>query len=404
MALKKENSSWKGCCPFHNERTPSFSVKAGSNYFNCFGCGKSGDVITFVSLFDNLTMSMAAKKLATKYGIPIPTGADQDQDGQHSIQTTLRLVAEHFTKRFNDKGIGRKAKLYLIERGFTKEQANILKDWGYGFCDARSLDELAKQMGIAPDSLKNIGLTNEEDKLLFYDRLIFPICDKTGAVIGFGGRTIDENGKPKYINSPETEAYKKGEVLYGLNKAFSAIKQKGRVIATEGYFDVQALHQAGIKESVGICGTALTAQQIFSVPTQTKWVLMMDGDAAGIKATKTHILTLLKNGVSDITVFALPTEHDPYSILQGNDFTWGKEVAAQIKSTHYLDYLDTHRTEEDPTLLETILDTIAQCPAMLAREQVLVALSKHTGFTRAALAESLNQKIREFQLKKLRNY
>lgn len=402
MSMKKENSSWKGCCPFHNERTPSFSVKADSSYFNCFGCGKSGDVITFVSLFDNLTMSMAAKKLATKYGIPIPTGANEEE-GSQSIQATLRLVAEHFTKRFNDKSVGRKAKLYLMERGFGKDQAPILKDWGYGFCDARNLDELAKQMGVTSDSLKGIGLTNEEDRLLFYDRLMFPICDKTGAIIAFGGRTIDENGKPKYINSIETEVYKKGETLYGLNKAFSAIKQKGLVIATEGYFDVHACHHAGLKNVVGVCGTALTAQQIFSVPTQTKWVLMMDGDSAGVKANKAHILTLLKNGVSDITVFALPTDHDPYSLLQTNDFVWGEGATKQVKSMNYLDYLATYQ-EEDTPIFETILDTIAQCPAMLAREQVLVSLSKQTGFTRAALAESLNQKIREFQLKKLRNY
>jgi DNA primase len=390
IALKKEGSSYKGCCPFHSDTSPSFSIKGDEEFWKCFGCGASGDVVSFVERFDGLTPLTAAKKLAQKYGIPI------EQENAHNQPSgnlpTLRLLADHWHKRLMDNATGVPAKRYLQGRGFGKEHAAWIKDFKLGYCDAQTLPQLAAQLQIPEEGLQGIGITGDNGNLMFANRLIIPVCDKLGNCIAFAGRTIADNGKPKYINSPETEHYKKDSVLYGLSHAYSAINKSKAVIVAEGYFDVQACHFAKMKQVVGLCGTSLHPNQIHQFPCATKWVLMLDGDSAGQTATKRSILTLLEQGISSIEVWKLSEGKDPYSILQEADWVWGDKATANIKSTHFIKFLNSCPDDGEDTL-ELILTTIAKSKNLFSREKVLQALTEYSNHSFLALMGRLNELI-----------
>ena len=399
VKMKRESSSYKGCCPFHNERSASFSIKQNAEYYNCFGCGASGDVITFVAKTQGLTNLTAAKKLALEYGIDIPQEAAPSTNSPTSIYTSLKLLAEHWHKQFMNNATGAAAKRYLKERGFTPNQLPIVKKWQFGYCDAKNLSQLAGQLGVEEASLHNIGITNDENKLLFVDRLIFPICDKVGNVIAFGGRTIAESTKPKYLNSIETLAYKKGEVLYGLNHALATIKKNNQLVLVEGYLDVQACHFAGKTDVVGLCGTALSAKQINLFPSTTKWVILLDGDIPGQTAARKTITALLKEGVTTITILDLD-EEDPYSLLSKNDWIWGEGFSRHIKAMDFIKFLFAH-PHEDKDVAEEIIETIAECSNTFAREKILMQLSEYTKYSQNALISRLNEAISVFQRKKM---
>ena len=391
MELKKEGSGWKGCCPFHNEKTPSFSIKGDSGTFNCFGCGEKGDVITFVAKYNNLTNLAAAKKLAQKFGIPIEDGFATP----NSPTLLLRLVADHWHKQFMDNATGKAAKRYLVGRGYGHDQAKLLKEWQYGYCTAQTTEELAQQIGVDAQLLTGIGLTNEDGKLLFSNRLILPIWDKMGNVIAFAGRVLDETTKPKYINSPETSLFKKGETWYGLNKAANAIKKNRNVVIVEGYFDTHALHHIGLKTAIAINGTALSHQQIHHFSSDTTFVLMLDTDQAGITATIKSIHTLLQAGMSKIAIMQPQGYKDAFECVKANNWTWEKDMFAEQS---YISFLQEHQEGET---LQNILDSLAHSTNLFGRDETLNTLSKVFNFSKIALIQELNRKIEAQKRKKL---
>ena len=283
VPLKKTGRNYKGLCPFHNEKTPSFIVSDDKQIYTCFGCGASGDVIGFVEKYYNLDFRGAVEMLAKEYGIDISGsfGNNRDKDELYEIN---RLAARYFYKALREKA--NPAYDYMKKRGISEETMNL---FGIGYADGQwqSLLDYMLSQKIDHNKLMELGLISKTgdryyDK--FRDRVIFPIINTSGKVIGFGGRIIGE-GEPKYLNSPESPVFQKKYNLYGLNLSRKEASDEDRIILVEGYMDVIALYQAGIRNVAASLGTALTPQQAALIKKYTKNVILSyDADEAGQNA------------------------------------------------------------------------------------------------------------------------
>ena len=285
VTLKKSGSNYMGLCPFHSEKTPSFSVNEGKQFYHCFGCGKSGDVIGFVQEYYRLPFVEAVEKLATENGIKLPerrsSGPKIDYDKYHGINAK---AARFF---YNSLGTrGNKGLAYLKKRGLSKE---TITSFGLGYAPASGhalVDHLRKE-GVSDEDMLKLGLANKgKDGLYdkFRDRVMFPIISTQDKVIGFGGRAIGDY-KPKYLNSPESEIFLKKNNLFGLNLTKKEIDREQRAIIVEGYMDMISLYQNGIRNVAASLGTALTLNQARLLCRYSKnIVLSYDSDSAGINA------------------------------------------------------------------------------------------------------------------------
>jgi DNA primase len=295
VPLKKAGSNFKGLCPFHNEKTPSFVVSEPKQIFTCFGCGAGGDVISFVEKYYNLDFKGAAEMLAREYGIDVQFsfGNSEEKDELYEIN---REAAVFFYKAL--RGSSNAGYRYMRSRGFTDE---TLKQFGIGWADDEwtSLTDYLISRGYNKDKLAELGLvSNKSDR--YYDKLrsrvIFPIINTGGKIIGFGGRIVGE-GEPKYLNSPETMIFKKKNNLYGLNITREAVSREDRIILVEGYMDVISLYQAGIRNVSASLGTALTHEQARLIKRYTSNVtLSYDADEAGQDAADRGLDILYKEG------------------------------------------------------------------------------------------------------------
>ena len=284
VTLKKAGSSYKGLCPFHNEKTPSFSVDEGRQTYKCFGCGEGGDVISFVEKYYNLDFMEAMEMLAREYGIELKRGGGQGSGKSKEYYEINRLAARFFyraLREHNNPGY-----TYMRRRGISDETLNT---FGIGYADDEwtSLTDHLIGQGYEPEKLVEVGLSSEKDGR-YYDkfrgRVIFPIINTGGKVIGFGGRIIAE-GEPKYLNSRESVVFQKKNNLYGLNVTKDYVKKENRIILVEGYMDVISLYQAGIRNVSASLGTALTENQARLIKRYTSDVILSyDADAAGQKA------------------------------------------------------------------------------------------------------------------------
>ena len=320
--LKRRGVNMIGLCPFHNEKTPSFTVSPGKNIYKCFGCGQGGDSVKFLMEHEQLSYPEALRYLANKYGIEIEeTETTQEHREEQQLLDSLYLVNQYARDFYQDQlfntDFGKSVGLnYFKERGFREE---TIKKFGLGFApdkkDAFTLQ--ATQDGYKTEVLKKLGLTTSYGKDFFQNRVLFTIHNLTGKVIGFGGRILVKNKKaPKYINSPETEIYNKSKVLYGAYFAKRAIRKKDECILVEGYTDVLSLHQAGIENVVASSGTSLTIDQIRLIKRYTPNIkILYDGDAAGIKAALRGLDLVLEQDLN-VKVVLLPEGEDPDSYLQ----------------------------------------------------------------------------------------
>jgi DNA primase len=349
--LKKAGRSWKGLCPFHNERTPSFTVDRDKGLYHCFGCGAGGDVIRFVREIDRLDFPEAVEALASRFGVTIPRrerrGPREDRRDRilEAVAAAQRFYAERLTKPSST------AAKYLEERGVPPE---LWKKLGLGHAPD-AWDALRTALGGAypEDLLVEAGLLQPRaegkgayDR--FRDRLLFVIKDDRGRPVGFGGRTLSPQGEPKYLNSPESPVFSKKRVLYGLFEARETIRRKDRVILVEGYFDHLALVRAGVAESVASMGTALTPEQAEKLRRLCPHaVVCYDGDSAGRNATRGALQLLLAQGFQ-ARVARLPEGEDPDDVL-GRE---GPEaLAARIdEAPDYLSWLLEDRKPDDPSL------------------------------------------------------
>ena len=416
VTLKKRGSNMWGTCPFHNEKTPSFSVNPARNIFKCFGCGKAGDSAKFLMEHEHFSYPEALRYLAKKYNIKIE---EKEQTPEEIMQQSLRekmfnvneFADKYFVDTLWNTEEGRTIGLeYFRERGYFDP---IIEKFHLGYNpDATHWDaftEHAKKNGYSEELLEQIGLSIKGQKGLYdgyHGRVMFPIHNLTGRVIGFGGRIlVNDKKSPKYQNSPESEIYDKKQTLYGIYFAKNAIARQDECILVEGYFDVLRMHQIGIENVVASSGTSLTMEQIRLVKRYTKNITMLyDGDAAGIHAALRGTDMILSEGMN-VRVVVLPPEHDPD--------TFGKEFSTEYV-TNYLkenakDFIRFKTelllkdAENDPIkrgkVIRDIVETISVIPDNIFRITYVKECSRLLDMPEQALTNELN-KILRAKLKK----
>ncbi len=330
VTLKKKGVNYQACCPFHNEKTPSFVVSPSKGVYKCFGCGKGGNAVTFVMEHESVSYPEALKMVAKRYGIEVEEREQTEEDirrnnDRESMFALNGWAAEYFSRYMLESSEGRSIGLsyFAQKRGFT--DATIRK-FGLGFCSAKGddLSKAALAAGYKEEFLLSTGLTlkRESDGRLydrFRDRVMFPVHNISGRVVAFGGRTLrTDKSVAKYQNSPESEIYSKTRELYGLYFAKKAIQQQEYAIMVEGYTDVISMHQAGVENVVASSGTSLTQDQIRLLNRFTRNItIIYDGDSAGVKATLRGVDMILKEGMN-VRIVSLPPEHDPDSFARAH--------------------------------------------------------------------------------------
>jgi DNA primase len=325
VQLKKAGREYKANCPFHDERTPSFYVVPDKGFYKCFGCGKSGDVFSFLIERQGMEFVEAVKHVAARSGVEIrEVHKDRDEeDPNRPFYEINGFARDWFRERFTDPDDGKVAREYLAQRGIDAETAERF-GIGYAPDEWRALREAAAKHGLDEDRMIELGLLGRSEKSpepydRFRRRVIFPIESLSGKVIGFGGRVLegDRPDAPKYVNSPETPVYHKGLVLYGLSWARHAIRREECVLVVEGYMDVVSLAAHGFENVVAPLGTALTPEQASLLGRYaTRIILLFDSDAAGLKATFRAGDVLLEAGLHPAVV-TLPKGEDPDTLVRG---------------------------------------------------------------------------------------
>jgi DNA primase len=320
--LRKVGSRWTGRCPFHEERTPSFSVNAVDKLFHCFGCGKGGDLITFVKETEGVDFAGAVEWLADRYRIELEyeESSPQQEAGRRRRDRLLALLeqaATFYTRHLWDAPGGERVRAYLAERGLGEE---VCREFRLGLSPGGAvLAQKARAKGYAHEELVGAGLLNRRGNDYFAGRLIFPLADARGRVLGFGARRLHEDDpiRAKYVNSPEGELFRKGSLVYGLDRARQTVAKDDRAVVVEGYTDVLALRQAGLYSTVASMGTSLTAPQLKELRRLTRRLfLCFDADAAGESATLRGMELAVKEGF-DVHVVTLPAGLDPADAADG---------------------------------------------------------------------------------------
>ena len=382
VTLKKRGANHIACCPFHNEKTPSFSVSASKGIYKCFGCGKSGTAVGFVMEHENMSYTEALKYLAKKYHIEVVEKEETAEEiAQRQRHESLMLVSEFAGKFFResmDTPEGQNiAYQYFRSRGL--EDATI-RNYGLGWAplSRKALSEAARAAGYKEEFLIETGLSIKYDdgRLVdrFHDRVIFPIHSVSGRVIAFGGRTLKtDKSVAKYVNSPETEIYVKSRSLYGIYFAKNEISRQDRCILVEGYLDVLSMHQLGIKNVVASSGTSLTVEQVRLIKKFTNNItIIYDGDGAGIKAALRGIGLVLKEGMN-VKIVLLPDGQDPDDFAKKHSLEEVQDHIAQNEQDfiNFKTDLLLGEAGNDPikraNLINDIADTIALIPDAVIR-------------------------------------
>ncbi len=381
VSLKRQGANFIACCPFHNEKTPSFYVSPAKGIFKCFGCGKSGTAVGFVMEHENLSYVDALKFLAKKYHIEVVEKEETAEEiAQRQRGESLLLVSEFAAKFFKDclnTDDGRVGYAYFKTRGLEDE---TIEKFGLGWApaDRSALLKAAKAAGYKEEFLVDTGLCYRRDDgtavVRFYDRAMFPIHSPGGRIIAFGGRTLkSDKTVAKYVNSPETEIYVKSHSLYGIWFARNEIVRQDRCILVEGYLDVISMHQLGIRNVVASSGTSLTVDQIRLIKKYSQNVtIIYDGDSAGIKAALRGINLVLKEGLN-VKVVLLPDGDDPDSFSRKHTLD---EVRTFLEK-HEQDFIGfksdilLDEAGNDPlkkaNLINDVADTIAMIPDPVKR-------------------------------------
>ena len=329
VRLKKAGRNFTGLCPFHNDKSPSFSVSPEKQIYKCFSCGEAGNVITFVMKYKKLTFQEAVKHLADKAGIPLEIGGHENSKASKKRDLLFKVNVEAARYFFANLQKTKMAKDYFLRRGIKEE---VIKRFGlgYAFDSWHGLINYLRNKGFRDDLLLEAGLILKSEKSgntydRFRNRVIFPVFDVRGRVIGFGGRVLDDS-KPKYLNSPETMVFQKGTNLYGLNFAIKNKLEEDYIIIVEGYMDLISLHQHGITNTVASLGTALTVNQARLLKRYvSKVIISYDADVAGQTATLRG-LEILRNTGFDVKVLKVPQGKDPDEFVRNN----GKEAFLKL--------------------------------------------------------------------------
>ena len=402
--LKRRGRKWVGLCPFHTEKTPSFTVDEEKQLYHCFGCGVGGDVFSLLMERENLTFPEALKSLAEKYRIPLPAQQRVRPEVlklEEKLFKTNELAVGYFKKNLYNTQEGKKALEYLRNRGLSEETIQTLKI-GYALNAWTALLDAFRSKDVPVSLLEKGGLVLPgsrpgEYRDRFRGRVIFPIFSLTGRVVGFGGRTIVD-AEPKYLNSPETPLYSKGKLLYGLNFTKDAVRREGTAILVEGYTDFSSLYQAGFTNVVASLGTALTAWQVGQVMRfAQRLVINYDGDTAGRTAMARAVPIGFEKGLN-VEVLVLPDGLDPDAYIKkhGRD----KYQALLKKTVSGLDFLIDAMTagarmgvpEEKGKVAHAVVREIEKVPDPVARSEYLRRASSKLGVGEELLRSLVGRK------------
>jgi len=409
VTLRKRGSNLIGICPFHKEKTPSFNVNPARNIFKCFGCGKAGDAVRFIMEHEHYSYPEALRYLAKKYGIkieereqsPEELAAQNERERMFNINS---FAQEYFSNIMMTSDEGQSVGLaYFHERGFRDA---IINRFQLGYCpnSGSAFTDYATQHGYDKDLLIKVGLTGSYENRIYdryQGRVIFPIHNLTGKVIGFGGRILTkEKTKAKYVNSPESEIYNKSQTLYGIFFARNEISRLDNCILVEGYADVLSMHQAGIENVVASSGTSLTTEQIRMISRYTKNITMLyDGDAAGIHAALRGTNMILEEGMN-VRIVVLPPEDDPDSFVQNNPI----EVVTKYLADNAKDFIGFKTNlllkdaQNDPikraSVIKDIVETIAVIPDPIYRATYIKECSRTLEMPEQTLTNEVNKILR----------
>ncbi len=383
--LNKTGQNYKALCPFHSEKTPSFFVSPTKQLFHCFGCGKGGDLISFLMEYEKISFQEAISMLASRVGIElsISTPSSLTKDKFYKIYD---ITANFYLSKLKESDLVKK---YLKNRGIDEKSIEKFKI-GYAPKDKNSLYKHLKSHGFDENLIRLSRLINKEEDF-FQDRIMIPITDSTGRIIAFGGRSLEDSiNIPKYINSPETPIFKKGDTIFGLYEAKQHIRQKGYAILMEGYLDVILSHQYGFSNSIAPLGTALTFQQLNKIKRFTNKILLsFDSDKAGIKAVERCMSLLLQAGFI-IKIVVLPQGEDPASLLQ----KFGEKMF-KIHISKALTPVEFYlKFSDKKTLIEKVNEALSQISFirnLLYREELLKELSEKSSIEELTLREELKK-------------
>jgi DNA primase len=390
VRLRKAGGSYKGLCPFHQERTPSFNVSPARGTFKCFGCGEGGDAITFVEKVENVDFVGAIELLARRFGVELEyEEASPEQEERRRRDDRLRALleraAEFYSRVLWDSELGATAREYLASRGLGEE---ICREFRLGYAPGSArLASRALQEGYTRDELRDVGLANSRGNDYFQRRIVFPLADDRGRVRGFQARKLhdDDPLQAKYVNSPESSLFKKGDLLYGLDTARQAIAREDRAVVVEGNTDVLALRQAGFAPVVASMGTALTEPQLRSLKRLTKRLfLCFDADAAGQDATLRGMELAVRDGFS-VGIVPLPPGTDPAD----DPAAFQEKLASPVSYAVHRVRLEHERARDKEsawTAILTFLNGLPDSPEHLEARRVAADLLDLPPETQALLA------------------
>ena len=375
VTLKKRGANQLGLCPFHNEKTPSFTVSPAKGIYKCFGCGKAGNSVTFIQEHEQLSFPEAIKWLAKLYHIEVEEKErtpeeQQQQKEEESLRIVNEFAQDYFHNTLKENPEGQQIGLsYFKERGFVKETIDTFK-LGYSPENRQAFSTEATAKGYDKNLLITAGLVGDRNGSLFdkySGRVIFPIQNQSGKTIGFGARILKSNTKaPKYINTPENPIYHKSKTLYGIFQAKRTITQQDECFLVEGYTDVISLYQGGVQNVVASSGTSLTEGQLYLLKRYTKnLTILYDGDTAGVKAALRGMDIALEVGLN-VKLVLLPENHDPDSFMQENGVDGFKQFVAENKKDFVVFKLEASLKEaqgdnlKKSQLINDIAETISK--------------------------------------------
>ena len=429
VVLKKRGANYWGCCPFHNEKTPSFSVNVQKGIFKCFGCGEGGDAISFLMKINNQSFSDVIKDLAAQFNIELPHthgNSKQYTEEKEQIKSLLEKTCDYYHNNIYTMPEAKIALDYLEKRGITKE---IIDEYKLGY-STKGYSDLQKHFKaeFTPTIMEKAGLTVPTEKGesvdRFRHRIMIPIRDESGSVIAFGARAIEANQNPKYLNSPDTVLYNKSRILYGINVAKQQMIQDDYVVIMEGYFDVISAQAAGLKNAVASCGTALTVDHVRLIAKYSKSrkiYLSFDTDAAGLKATQrsTDVIKEAFAGLGNIKMY-----DRAYSSLTDDKYTCEIRVIAPFdskdpdeyireygideykkyikKAPLLLDFeleqiLKTYKSDFSPTdklaLVKKIMPLIEEIPNSIVQNEYIKLVAEKIDIDERALIREINRSV-----------
>ncbi len=404
--LRRQGVRYTGLCPFHEERSPSFSVHAEEKLYHCFGCQVGGDLFDFVCETENIDFPAAVELLADRYGVEVTREkedpqAEQRRKARNRLTELLERAASFYSAFFNDAPEAGKAREYLASRGLGEE---VLKQFGVGYAPSAwdTLIMRGQRAGFSVDELGAAGLAQKGRSGGMYDRfrerITFPIRDARGRAVGFGARAMRDDQKPKYLNSAENELFHKGDILYGIDIARPVMAKAGYALVVEGYTDVLALHQAGLAEAVGVMGTAITEPQLALLSaTVDTVVLALDADAAGRKAML-RAQEVAAGRKLTIRVVAMPAGEDPAEIATAEGgaekFRQMVQSAVDLPEFHVgliLDGVDHDSPQDRDRGLDEVSPVLAAIAPGATRQDLTRRVAERLGIDPTVVISRLEQ-------------